>query len=67
MVASRIDALLKLSVIAGVLARRDDPGTCPGEGWPPAPSIVSWIVDKAGYSAAPILSDMRLSPRACKV
>ena len=67
------------------IARKDDPGTCPGEGWqavalqgkrghegargekgdrgPPAPSIVSWIVDKASYSVVPILSDGTEGPR----
>ena len=66
------------------IARKDDPGTCPGEGWqavalqgkrghegargekgdrgPPAPSIVSWIVDKASYSVTPVLSDGTKGP-----
>ena len=69
------------------IARKDDPGTCPGEDWqvvtlpgkrghqgprgergdkrdrgPPAPSIVSWIVDKASYSVTPVLSDGTKGP-----
>jgi hypothetical protein len=60
------------------MARADDPGHCPGEGWqliasagkqgkpgPPgerglpgiAPHIVGWKIDRAAYSATPIMSD----------
>jgi hypothetical protein len=76
------------------IARKDDPGTCPGADWqaitlpgkrgpqghpgergehgekggrgPPgqsAPFIVSWIVERASYSAIPILSDGKEGPR----
>ena len=33
-----------------------------GDRGPPAPSIVSWIVDKASYSVTPVLSDGTKGP-----
>jgi hypothetical protein len=78
------------------IARRDDPGACPGDGWQlltahgvrgdkglpgqrglpgergekgergepgtPAPSITNWQLDRAAYTATPILSDGREGP-----
>jgi hypothetical protein len=71
------------------IARRDDPGPCPGDGWqllarqgqrgiagprgekgergergaaPSAPNLASWKLDRARYTATPIMSDGSQGP-----
>jgi hypothetical protein len=71
------------------IARRDDPGPCPGDGWqllarqgqrgiagprgekgergergaaPSAPNLASWKLDRARYTATPIMADGSQGP-----
>src|SRR5262249_5407311 len=63
---------------ASFIARRDNPGACPGDGWQmiarqgqrgppgergaPAPQITSWVVDRVKYAITPRFSDGSLGP-----